>query len=258
MIFPSQYCAATGQGRRDEQEDRMLCLANLGTFAVADGIGGHPDGDIAAQMTVDVVRGVVLHHQASPEDPRLSPAEMVAQAAIEANRAVFEYGDSVASGPRTPGSTLTALRFPGFAGDSETDPEAVAVVQVGDSRLYRLRRGDPGKPYDAEQMTADHAGPYGLTMRMGKAPPYFAGVISLVTCQPGDILLLSTDGLWCHLQTPDDISREVSYCVRTRGFSEVAQWLVDCCERSGGRDNTTVILVEVGQRGEIVADGDSP
>lgn len=254
MIFPSQYCAATGQGRRDEQEDRMLCEAALGTFAVADGIGGHPEGDIAAQMTVDAVRDVVLHHQASPADPRPTPQEIVTQAAVAANRFVYEYGTPGFS--RRPGSTLTAIRFPGFAGDSEALPEEVAVVQVGDSRLYRLRRANPDESFQVEQLTSDQAGAYGLTMHIGRDPDAFQPEVASVPCLPGDLLLLSTDGLWCHVDPRADLGREVAYCLRSRGFSEVAQWLVDICERSGGRDNTTVIVVEVGKRGEIIKDGD--
>ena len=257
MIYPSQYCVATGQGRRDNQEDRFLCMADHGTFAVADGIGGHPDGDIAAQLTVDTVRDVVLHNAASPADPPLSPSQLMRQAASEANKTVLEYADPNMGGHGTPGSTLTAIRFPGFLGDSEESPEDVACVHVGDSRLYRLRPVSVGQPMTVEKLTIDQAGPYGLFMRMGKATHHFESDVESIPCQPGDLLLLATDGLWCHVDPSDALGREVEFCMRTRGFSEIAQWLVDICERSGGRDNTTIIVVEVGKRGEIVTDLDA-
>lgn len=257
MIYPSQYCVATGQGRRDNQEDRFLCMADHGTFAVADGIGGHPDGDIAAQLTVDTVRDVVLHNAATPADPPLSPGDIMRQAAIEANKAVFDCADPILNGHRTPGSTMTAIRFPGFRGDSEENPDEVACINVGDSRLYRLRAAGSEKPITVQQLTADQAGPWGLMMRMGKAAHDFVPESRPVPCQPGDLLLLATDGLWCHVDPSDALGREVEFCMRTRGFSEIAQWLVDICERSGGRDNTTVIVVEVGKRGEIVTDLDA-
>ena len=256
MIYPSQYCVATGQGRRDNQEDRFLCMADHGTFAVADGIGGHPDGDIAAQLTVDTVRDVVLHNAATPADPPRSPSDIMRQAALEANQSVFEYADPKLAGHGTPGSTLVAIRFPGFRGDNEESPDMAAIIGAGDSRLYRIRPV-AGQPMIVDQLTTDHVGPYGLTMRIGKKPENFHPQSWLVPCQPGDLLLLATDGLWCHVDPSDALGREVEFCMRTRGFSEIAQWLVDICERSGGRDNTTVIVVEVGKRGEIVADLDA-
>ncbi|MDP8938586.1 MAG: serine/threonine protein phosphatase, partial [Actinomycetota bacterium] len=89
--------AATDVGRvRQINEDRYL--ADEGLFAVADGVGGHQAGEVAAQTSVDTLRTAFTDHS----------AEGLVQAVLAANQAVWDLAQSN-SEKRGMGTTLTAL-----------------------------------------------------------------------------------------------------------------------------------------------------
>ena len=117
--------AATDVGRvRQINEDRYLCDDSL--FAVADGVGGHQAGEVAAQTSVDTLRRAFREHTTAG----------LRTAVRDANRAVWELAQGNAE-KRGMGTTLTAAALVVDGGD-----EQVAVVNVGDSRAYLLQQGE--------------------------------------------------------------------------------------------------------------------
>ena len=105
-------------------------------FAVADGMGGHAGGEVAARLAVDTLTRAF---GTKPTGAGLS------EAVTEANRVVFEHS---LDNPelRGMGTTLTAAALV-----NEDDRDVIALVNVGDSRSYRYHDGQ------LSQITVDHS-----------------------------------------------------------------------------------------------------
>lgn len=222
---------------RDEHVERATGPGTL--LAVADGMGGHQQGEVAATAAVRVLSK--LYQEARPQDP----ARALRRYVQEAHRRLHERAR--AGGEVKMGTTLTVAWL------LDT---SVAWVQVGDSRLYLFREGR------LRQVTADHTrGEFarrdGRSAALAEhlAQSFIFGSrglgddanlrledgrdAGLLEVRRGDRLLLCTDGLWGSV---DDAS-----------LADVLQHTVDpqaaavaAMERAmarGSTDNITVIVV---------------
>lgn len=232
-----ETAALTDTGRkRRHNEDSHVYAPPL--FVVADGMGGAQAGEVASGL---VVAAFGDFHEAD----HLGGTERLAAVIREANRRIYERAtnDAEASGM---GTTVTAALIEG---------DRIAVAHVGDSRAYRIRDGK------LEQLTQDHS-LVGDLVRSGRLTPEEADVHpqrSVITralgtdpdvdvdtavheAQPGDVLLLCSDGL--SSMVPDDvIMRIVSESAR---LDEAARALVQAANKSGGDDNITTVLFRFG------------
>ena len=230
--------AATDVGRvRSLNEDGFLVAESL--FAVADGMGGHRGGEVASATALESLRTEVLE----PSAPGLV-------AAVEAaNRAVF---DQAQDDPNLAGmgTTLCAV---GVVRDENGDA-AVAVVNVGDSRVYVLD-GDEFVQLSedhslvelmvrAGQISVDeaavHPGRNVVTRALGIEPVVDVDCWT-VDVKAGDRFLLCSDGLFNELHD-DQISAVLR---RLADPAEAAAELVRLASAAGGRDNITVVVVDV-------------
>jgi protein phosphatase len=236
----------TGQVR-PMNEDSLHAGDEL--FVVADGMGGHLAGEVASAMAIDVVRDAVA------EDTRDVPA--LVQAIVRANNEIFESA-RVDIERRGMGTTLTALTAlpadaaPELAGDG-TDA-VLGLANVGDSRTYLLRSGR------LRQVTVDHSYVQELvatgqiteaearyhphrnivTRALGVEPDVRVDAWTLPMVK-GDRFLLCSDGL------VDEVSDEAIAAVlgSIADPQRAAEELVATANRHGGRDNVTVIVVDV-------------
>ncbi|MCP5034828.1 MAG: serine/threonine-protein phosphatase [Actinomycetia bacterium] len=223
---------------RDTNQDR----AHFGGYvaAVADGMGGHQGGEMAASIAIKEFLEVV--------DP-IVPGGLV-EIVEGANRAVFEQ----AADPdlRGMGTTLVALTL-------RPEEEVICVVNVGDSRAY-FSRGDV-----FEQVSLDHSLVEDL-VRQNRLTPEEAlthpqrniltralGIASHVevdrflhAVEIGDRFLLCSDGLFNEV-TEDEISRILTEFEEP---NDAADTLVNAALTGAARDNVTVAVVD------IVADGE--
>jgi len=204
-------------------------------FVVADGLGGHLAGEVASRQAVDTFIG---SYRENP-DPNI-PACLV-QAVQRANAEVYTRGQALSRRARM-ATTLVGAVVRG---------RELHVVNVGDSRAYLLRHGT------FTQLTQDHtfvamAAERGvqlstsdsqrlrsvITRALGSKPAvevdYFAH-----TFQPGDVLVLCSDGL-----TRPVREDEISDIVRAHPPQEAAERLVDLANERGGPDNISVIVVK--------------
>lgn len=228
-------CTHVGR-RRQRNEDAYLLTADL--VAVADGLGGHPGGDVASATAVEA-----LHSSGASADP-----ESLRHAFAEAHRAVQRRA-AEDPGLTDMSTTLCALAL---------DPAGrVVLANVGDSRIYRFSSGA------LEQVSWDHnwANEY---MRMGmssSAAWRVRGAASLSRvvgafpepCEvdvwtfdavDGDRYLLASDGLTGEL--PDGFIADV--LTADDAPESVATELVDAANDRGGNDNITVIVADVTER----------
>lgn len=232
--------AVTDVGRvRTNNEDQMLVTDSL--FAVADGMGGHAAGEVAALVAVDTLRDTF------PEHPT---AQGLVDATHAANLNVIARAESDAA-TRGMGTTVCAAALvPNDAGDGES----IVIVNVGDSRAYLLRDGE------LSQITEDHSVADEL-MRAGQLSEEQAavdrrrhvltrvlGMDASVTpdrfdIDPfrGDRFLLASDGL-----TNEVTDAEIASILRRIADpGDAARELVRVAKTNGGADNITVIIIDV-------------
>ena len=220
--------------------------ADWGLFVVADGMGGHQGGEVAANLAV---RAVAKAERGSVSDLR--------NAVVEANRLVHE---TAIAQPELHGmgTTLTAL-----AVDQHGEGHQFVVLNVGDSRVYRYRDNQ------LEQLTEDHSYVAELVRRgeiddeAASVHPYRNMLTRAIGVHPdveidewliepavGDRFVLCSDGLTNEL----DDSAIAEQLANTEDPGVIAKALVAAANEHGGRDNSTVLIVDV--QAEPLTDND--
>lgn len=207
---------------RENNEDAYLDTPGL--YAVADGMGGHAAGEVASQLATDMLRvnGTMLWNGFDPT-VFLRCSFGAAHADISINASTYPARAGM-------GTTLTALAIrDGIA----------TIAHVGDSRCYLVRDGI------GKQLTTDQAGPRGLTNCLGSRADAFKGAeVHTLPVRSGDVFVLCSDGLG------DYADAAAVGCMventRALGVEGMAHRLVNYALESGGHDNVTVVVVEVG------------
>ena len=230
--------SASDVGRvRTVNEDRVLESPTL--FAVADGMGGHAGGEVAASIAIDSLQAGFSRSQT---------LDGLTEAVEEANRAVWErgVGDQALRGM---GTTVVAAAL--VATD---EGDRLALANVGDSRAYRFHDGEllqlsvdhsvaeelvaRGELSQAEADIHPHR--HILTRALGITPEVEADVWEIVPLA-GDRYLLCSDGLSNEV-TVDVIAGVLSSVPDPRAAAET---LVALANEAGGNDNITTIVVDV-------------
>jgi protein phosphatase len=225
---------------RQQNEDAFVAESNV--FVVADGMGGHNAGEVASALAVEGLRRAAA--------AGFSAAESLV-AAINTTNATIHEASGGLSEQRGMGTTLTALA-PLPAADGE--PQRVVVANVGDSRIY-LWRDDELKQVSADHSYVQELLSEGLitaaearihprrnivTRALGIEGDVNADswVLPMVV---GDRYVLCSDGL---VDEVDD--DEIATILRISVDPQVAaDHLVRVANDHGGRDNTTVVVVDI-------------
>jgi PPM family protein phosphatase len=218
---------------RENNEDAVINTDRIAL--VADGMGGHPSGEIAASVAAGVVPAVFTSRSVD----ELEAAVRAANWAIR-NRAVAQPG------LEGMGATICAA---GLLTDGH-----VALVNVGDSRAYLwhegaltqltqdhsvtaelIRRGEL-----AEEEAAQHPHYGVLTRALGVAPDVEIDRRT-VAVEDGDRIVVCTDGLFNELS-----GEEIASAMAEWGDeAAIADNLIDRAITHGGRDNVSVVVAEV-------------
>jgi PPM family protein phosphatase len=233
-----RYAAATDIGLvRQTNQDSVYVDHALAV--VADGMGGHAAGEVAAEIAVATVREGYYADQS---------VEGLVEAVQEANAAI------VRDARETPehfgmGTTVIAVGLTfDYAGNASP-----TLVHVGDSRAYQLRDGA------LRQLTEDHSVAeewvrmgrltaeeaavhprrHQLTRALGVEDTVAVDVLSL-DAQPGDRVLLCSDGLSNEL-APDELAVLAS---EPSGLELAVEALIAAARASGGHDNISAVLLE--------------
>ncbi|MBB4843784.1 serine/threonine protein phosphatase PrpC [Paucibacter oligotrophus] len=236
------------KGGREKNEDRMgYCYTReAGLFALADGMGGHPEGEVAAQLALQTL-AAMFQREAAPA--LVDPGQFLQDAVQIAHQQLLRYGAEKGMSD-TPRTTVVACVLQG---------RTAYWAHCGDSRLYMLRAGR------LVARTRDHS--YSeLQTALGRLPQpgeHFNRNV-LFTClgSPGkpmidsfgpmqlemrDRLLLCSDGLWDNVADDEIVSLLAAHTI-TDGVPE----LVEQALRNGGPrcDNVTALAVEWEGAGE--------
>ncbi len=246
-----RFGAVTDVGRvRPHNEDAFLAEGEV--FVVADGMGGHAAGEVASGIVVDTMRELVA---ATP-----SREDVVGQLLL-ANQRILE---SVQAHPERQGMGTTATGLVRVRGDAG---HQWVVVNVGDSRTYRWADDD------LTQVTVDHSEVQELTdagiITAAEARVHPARNIVtrsmgtehahlpdswLLPCRPGERFVLCSDGLTTEVDDGDirDILQEHP------DPRSAADALARAAVEAGGRDNVTVVVVDLDDVGDDPAPGRPP
>jgi serine/threonine protein phosphatase PrpC len=218
--------AATDVGlHRETNEDAFLVAPPV--FVVADGMGGHENGDVASRIVVEEFARLAE----AGYDPTL--ADTVGRAGLR----------------RTPGTTVVAALLV----EAEGAP-AWLLVNLGDSRIYAVSRGalhqvstdhsvvqelvDAGEITEAQ--AAQHPERHVITRALG-GPRLEAADYFLVPVGDAERILLCSDGV-TGLLDDDQIATVLARCPDPR---DAADGLVSAALAAGGDDNATAVVVDV-------------
>ena len=232
--------AVTDRGRkRPSNEDAFGFSVEDGIYVVCDGMGGAAAGEIASSLAVDEVLRLLAGNSTNGHAHLPEAAE---QAIIAANEAIYARSqrNQRLSGM---GTTLVALAV---------QESHVWVLNIGDSRCYRLRKGQ------LEQLTVDHSlvEEQVRVGRMSRSEALRSPLRNVITralgtqcrvtpdifgfeAEPGDLFLLCSDGLTRELSDPvigSLLSGEGS-------IEDLCARLVEAAKSAGGHDNITCLLV---------------
>lgn len=266
--------AGTHAGQIRAGNEDFLHASN-GVFVVADGMGGHEAGEVASELAVERIREALENEDAAPT------AEAVVEAISNANGDIFRAAIAT-PGQAGMGTTVTAIAVieDPMAGRGEPNiddndgiepdritpivpkqkPEALVLANVGDSRTYlfrhnRLRRVTVDHSYVQElvstgHITDDEARTHPrrniITRALGIEPDVKVDWWTLPLVR-GDRFVLCSDGLVDEIPDEDITATLIDF----PDPQECVNSLIDQANAAGGRDNITVIVVDV-------LDGDDP
>jgi len=227
------------KGGREKNEDRMgYCYTReSGLFVLADGMGGHPEGEVAAQLALQTV-SALYQKEARPIVNDIN--EFLSTAVMAAHHQIIRYASEKGM-LDTPRTTFVAAIVQGTS---------ATWVHCGDSRLYVVREGELlTRTRDHSYLEQQNAGVIKMdrinrnilfTCLGSPTKPVF-DITGPVALQQGDKILLCSDGLWGSLGDVD-IVRHLS----TKSVSDAVPDLVEEALRNGGEhsDNVTVIALE--------------
>lgn len=262
QIYSLEDAGLTDTGRtREHNEDFFSIWTQLnklessfgrifqtkGLYILCDGMGGHDSGEVASQLAAETLREFFQTRW----ENQLPPADTIREGVLLANKAIFEINQKDRrSGSARMGTTLVAV----LVQDTQ-----FAVAHVGDSRLYRLRKGQT-----LEKLTSDHevgqreikrgvdpetayARPdaYQLTQALGPRDNNFLKpeVQFLDLCED-TLLILASDGLTDNdlLETHWQKTLEPLFNPQANLDEGVAQ-LIELGNKRNGHDNITAIII---------------
>ncbi len=230
------------KGGREKNEDRMgYCYTrDSGLFALADGMGGHPEGEMASQLALQTMAAL---YQRDARPTLSDPIRFLQDAVMAGHHQLLRYASEKGL-IDTPRTTIIACILQG---------NAAYWAHCGDSRLYFVR-GDKliartrDHSYSELQQTLSSVVPLNerynrnvLFTCLGSPGKPVVDTAGPLLLQEGDRIMLCSDGLWGTVED-EEITRHLS----TRTISDAVPELVEVALRNGGAkcDNVTVLAME--------------
>ncbi len=248
-----EIAAATHTGMvRSHNEDTIGSDPSIGLAVLADGMGGYNAGEVASGIAVALVTKQTREllsrlgsTHSEQTDRRQIAAEILTDAITHANSSIFHAASSQPQYSGMGTTLVVALLADSF----------INVAHVGDSRMYRLRGGD------LMQLTRDHSllqeqidsgmitremarrsQNKNLVTRAVGIEPAVDPEINSFEVKEGDIYLLCSDGL---NDMVEDADIHLTLTSLQANLPLAANQLVQMANDNGGRDNVSVILVQV-------------
>lgn len=249
-LFPMNRWIGIGRtdvGRiRTVNQDAFMSSDRNGVWAVADGMGGHSGGDIAAQTAIQTIEARAASLCNALRAGQRAPTDELTNLITEAHESIL---DRTRSQPKLKGMGTTIV----LLAIAPTPSPMAYLAHVGDSRAYRFRSGTLTvltrdhsviekyleRGILTPQTAKTHPERHVLTRALG-IPSSATPTIAAFPIQQDDCVLLCSDGLTKMLDD-DDIHRILS--ARDVDPAHLCHHLVDEALARGGEDNVTVVVV---------------
>ena len=225
---------------RKNNEDAVLCLSQEGLFAVADGIGGHDNGEIASAAAVAAIEKLSHTEERTDDIPSL-----MREAFYSANDLIYKVGTGKPNGSGM-GTTLTAAWI---------DNGFVYVTHVGDSRAYLINEGGISLLSEDHSLVGELVRSGKLTLTGARQHPKKniltrslgqAAVVELYETKTpfaaGDYLLICSDGLY----NPVAEDEMFAIVMTAPKLQAAVKSMADRALERGGTDNISLVLVSHG------------
>ena len=249
------YAGTSDVGRkRTHNEDAYLLLPEESLYCVADGMGGHASGEVAARIAVEEM--AEFFRVTGRDDEATWPYKMDAALSYDQNRLVtavklanVRIFERAATDQRLKGmgTTIVAASFP-------KGGRALLVGHVGDSRAYLWRRGALRQLTEDHSLLNDYKKTRALSPEEIQAFPHKNVIVRALgmrdvvdvdlfeePLEDGDVVLLCSDGL--SGLVPDAVMAE-AIRANVGDLKLAAQVLVDEANAAGGTDNVTCVLAQ--------------
>jgi protein phosphatase len=250
-----EIAAATHVGRvRNINEDSVLAttvtdqegVAQAAVLLVADGLGGHSDGEVASAMAKNCVDAFIRSSTQAILTKRTNLSTQLASCLTQANKSIYEWGDKLGRALH-PGTTMTLCVIA---------EDRYEIAHVGDSRAYLFSLGGAMQLTDDDSVVAEavrqgrlsefdaeaSAMRNQLTRSIGTSPNVepskYRGILNR-----GDVVLVCSDGLW-ECVTAEEM---LEYILLGAPLVSLCNELVKRALDRGGNDNITVTAGRVGQ-----------
>jgi PPM family protein phosphatase len=243
---------------RKRNEDSLSLLPNIGVAVVADGMGGHPGGDVASRIAAETAArllGEAQERDSADTEVREQLREAMAESFVMAHQEIRARG-TVEPELEGMGTTLTAMVV-------HARSDTYVLGNVGDSRAYLYRCGKLTQltrddtwvqdQVDNERITIEAARkhPYShlLTQCLGLEEPPIPQILD-GRVEVGDTYLLCSDGLVGMLED-FEVERILEKELSANGDagpdapSSAVKALVDAANSGGGYDNITAALIRI-------------
>jgi serine/threonine protein phosphatase PrpC len=236
------FAAETATGIRDHNEDRWGAHPDAGLFFVSDGVGGAPNGEVAAQTAVDLLMdrlAAVQRDDTVPADPETTLGTAIAQLSDELN----QRGQREAEVAGT-GATIVAALVTG---------DRCTIASLGDSPAYLMHDGqlvrlttdhtiaqvlvDAGAISD--EAGENHPGRNKLTRYFGMKGPAHPDVTT-VAVAPRDRLLMCSDGVSGVLEAETLLAMMTA----VGDPNTLCRALVRAATNAKSKDNMTALVVD--------------
>jgi protein phosphatase len=231
---------------RTANQDAFVTIDSLGLWAVADGMGGHAGGDVAAQLAIASIKANAELWSATLRQGHTTSPQFLTELITQAHLAIMGRAQ-LEPKLKGMGTTLVMLLI-----HSSDTPEA-HVAHLGDSRAYRFRSGTLtpltrdhtliekylARGILTEKTARTHPERHVLTQALGMSAPMKPS-LSSSPLQTEDLLLLCSDGLTKMLE--DDDIRDIMADAQGDPI-RACDNLIDASLEHGGTDNVTVVVI---------------
>jgi protein phosphatase len=231
--------------KRTQNEDYIWVDEPAGLYIVADGMGGQEAGEVASHMAATTVGQFMVKQLKAEKKPFSSETirELMIDSIEQANRTVFEAAQA-AGHERGMGTTIVMALV---------QSPTVYISHVGDSRAYlaqgssltQLTEDDSwaifaDKVAGLKEKVAEYMQSV-LTKAVGQSDTPLHPSFSKVTLNPGDAVLLCSDGLW-NMVADEQILAELQKAGDR--LDQAAEAMIAAANAAGGKDNISIIIIK--------------
>jgi protein phosphatase len=212
-------------------------------YAVADGMGGHDGGEVASQLAVDTICEVARQRESQSPPDTDAVENLLDEAFQNANNTIKDQAESKGNDM---GTTLVSMLL--------LENKTAFIANVGDSRAYMLRERTLHQVTKDHSLVAKMVERGRITEEESRNHPHSNILLRTVGTErdvdidvfkvdvhSGDKIMMCSDGLWGEVEDQD-----LESIMNTYGDPRIAaRELVRASHHGGGKDNVTLMIVEI-------------